>query len=290
MTAFAHAEAALENKTVSVEIRSVNHKNLELSVRLPRSHAALEDSVKAAVKDAAGRGKVDVSIDVSSADGLARPFSADAALARSYFEAASLVREALGIDEPVSLSQILRADGVITRSFAAPDPEADWPVVESALLEALQTFRAMRESEGLALWADVSARLSMLLAQLVSIETLAKDQPVQNKERFLLRMTALLTDSGLPADSDRLAQEAAFWADKGDITEEIVRARSHIAQFMALAEKGEPCGRTMNFLCQELLREFTTMGSKSHLAPLSHAVVDAKSEVEKIREQIQNIE
>lgn len=290
MTAFAHAQAPMDNKTVTVEIRSVNHKNLELSVRLPRTHSALEDRVKAAIKAGLGRGKVDVFVDISSDDGLTRPYSADAALAKSWFEAAVSVKEALGIDEPVTLSQVLRAEGVLSRSFAAPDPESDWPAVSQALDEAVRVFRAMRETEGEALWKDIEARLDFIASLLDDIEYLAKDQPVQNMERFSQRMTALLADSGLPADAERIAQEAAFWADKGDITEEIVRARSHVAQFTALSEKSEPCGRTLNFLCQELAREFSTMGAKSHLAPLSHTVVDAKSELEKIREQIQNIE
>ncbi|MBI5844600.1 MAG: YicC family protein [Deltaproteobacteria bacterium] len=290
MTAFAHAQASMENKTVTVEIRSVNHKNLELSVRLPRTHSALEDRVKTAVKACAGRGKVDVSVDIASNDGLSRPYSADTALARSWFCEATAVREALGIEEPVTLAQVLRAEGVLARSFHAPDPEADWPAVSEALIEAVNTFCAMRTTEGEALWNDVEARLDFISSLLDDIEYLAKDQPIQNMERFAQRMNSLLSDSGLPADNERIAQEAAFWADKGDITEEIVRARSHIAQFTALSEKSEPCGRTLNFLCQELAREFSTMGAKSHLAPLSHTVVDAKSELEKIREQIQNIE
>jgi uncharacterized protein (TIGR00255 family) len=289
MTAFARGEAQGDDKTISVEIRSVNHRFCEIAVRMPRPWIALEEKIKNRIRQALSRGRVDVTVEVRSQGGSSQVYEADAALARNYYEAVKEVHEALGLSDPIPIDSIIRLNGVINASSVKPDLESDWSLLEQALSQALDALSSMRETEGEALHEDFLGRLKKLEESLESVSSMAASQPEVHLEKLKERLAALL-EGAADLDPARLAQEAAFLADKSDITEEIVRARSHIAQFRDILDQEEPPGRSLNFLAQELHREFSTMGSKSSDAGLSHVVVAAKAEVEKIREQVQNVE
>lgn len=289
MTAFARGEAQGDDKTISVEIRSVNHRFCEIAVRMPRPWIALEEKIKNRIRQALSRGRVDVTVEVRSQGGSSQVYEADAALARNYYEAVKEVHEALGLSDPIPIDSIIRLNGVINASSVKPDLESDWSLLEQALSQALDALSSMRETEGEALHEDFLGRLKKLEESLESVSSMAASQPAVHLEKLKERLAALL-EGAADLDPARLAQEAAFLADKSDITEEIVRARSHIAQFRDILDQEEPPGRSLNFLAQELHREFSTMGSKSSDAGLSHVVVAAKAEVEKIREQVQNVE
>ncbi|ACL03627.1 YicC domain protein [Desulfatibacillum aliphaticivorans] len=289
MTAFARGEAQGDDKTISVEIRSVNHRFCEIAVRMPRPWIALEEKIKNRIRQSVSRGRVDVTVEVRSQGGSSQVYEADAALARNYYEAVKEVHKALGLSDPIPIDSIIRLNGVINASSVKPDLESDWSLLEQALSQALETLSSMRETEGAALYEDFLGRLKKLEESLESVSSMAASQPEVHLEKLKERLAALL-EGAADLDPARLAQEAAFLADKSDITEEIVRARSHIAQFRDILDQEEPPGRSLNFLAQELHREFSTMGSKSSDAGLSHVVVAAKAEVEKIREQVQNVE
>ena len=289
MTAFARAEKQAEDKTVSVEIRSVNHRFCEVAVRMPRPWISLEEKIKSLIRRTVSRGRVDVTVEIQSKGGSPQVYEADMALARNYYEAVREVHENLGLSAPIPIDSIIRLNGVINASSVQPNLESDWNLLEQALGQALETLSSMRGTEGAALYEDFHARLKKLEEYLEAISGMAASQPAAHMEKLRERLAALL-DGAADLDPARLAQEAAFLADKSDITEEIVRARSHIAQFRDILDQEEPPGRSLNFLAQELHREFSTMGSKSSDAGLSHAVVAAKAEVEKIREQVQNVE
>ena len=288
MTAFGRAEASAGGLSASVELRSVNHRFLEIFIRMPRSHFALEEKAKKKIREKAARGRVEVNIKLIEADEL-RPFKVDKALAASYFEALKDLKRSLNIPGKIKISDILAQEGVVARLTDDKNPEKDWPVIEKALTEALASFLAMREAEGLNLFADFKKRLKTLSENIDTIAESALNQPALIKERLETRLCELMDEKKI-VDEARLAQEAAMLADKADITEEIVRARSHIKQFLSLMNSSEPCGRSLNFLAQELHREFSTMGSKTSDAAQSHIIVAAKAEIEKIREQVQNTE
>lgn len=289
MTAFARAENQDEQKTVSIEIRTVNHRFCEISVRIPRPWIGLEEKVKNSVRKCVARGRVEVSIDIQNDQETSKTFKTDLALARAYHQALTEIKTGLELTEPIMVETVARINGVITASSTEPDLDSDWLIIQGAMEQALETLCAMRETEGAALHGDFMKRLTILEDHLEKIKAAAKDQPEMHLNRLRQKIVALLEGTA-ELDEARLAQEAAFLADKSDITEEIVRARSHIAQFRDLLDQEEAPGRSLNFLAQEMHREFSTMGSKSSDAELSHLVVSAKAEVEKIREQVQNVE
>lgn len=289
MTAFARGESESGGFRAMAELRSVNHRYCEVFVRIPRTWAALEERVKAQVRETAARGRIEVSLEIRDERGRNVEFVVDEHLARAYHDALDRVRTVVGSNERVPLSTLVRLDGVVSARSGGQDIEADWAVISAAMAEALAALDAMRRTEGEALEREFTGRLTLLESLLGRIEEDARDLPALQKIKFAERIAAL-TDGVAGLDETRLAQEAAVFADKSDITEEIVRAKSHIAQFRDFLAQGTAAGRSLNFLVQELHREFNTMGSKSCSAPLSHAVVDAKAEIEKLREQIQNVE
>ena len=289
MTAFARAEKQDGQNSVSVEIRTVNHRFCEIAVRMPRPWISLEEKVKGRVRQSVTRGRVDITVEIQGQGSVSQSYEADIALAKNYYQALKQVHEALSLEAPIPIESIVRINGVINATSVQPDLESDWNLMDQTLSQALETLVAMRETEGKALYADFMDRLDHLEDYLGEISTAAAGQPLAHMEKLKERLAALL-EGAAEVDPARLAQEAAFLADKSDITEELVRARSHIAQIRGILLQEEPPGRSLNFLAQELHREFSTMGSKSSDAGLSHVVVAAKAEVEKIREQVQNVE
>jgi uncharacterized protein (TIGR00255 family) len=289
MTGFGRADAAGEGTTWVVEVSSVNRKQLEVVVNLPRELAELESTVRSAVSATASRGRVNVSVRCSmSATTSASELRIDKALAKQYASALATLASELGLLPTLSVTEAMRWPGVLEVDRATVEAEAAWPLIEQALKPALAQFLAMREAEGLHLHKDVQSRLAKLAELLAAIEAKAPLVPVGLHKAMLQR----LQDAGLPVDlnDERLLKELAVFADRCDISEEITRAKSHFAQFTSYLASDEALGRSMDFLTQELFREFNTIGSKANNAELAHLVVAAKSEIEKIREQVQNVE
>lgn len=291
MTAFGRDEKTVEGRTFTVEIRSLNRRYLETTVRLPREFLQLEERIKKIVAGKISRGRVDVMVSIRNSSLVDRDIEVNIPLAKAYHEALCKLSKSLGMEEEdeVSLGTLLSMEGVITATEPEKDLEETWATLSSCVGNALEAVDAMRVSEGEAIYREFQQRLQQLEERLSEIKELAPSVLAQCHNRLKERIS-LLTEGKVELDPSRLAQEAAHLADKGDITEEIVRAESHFQQFRGMIESKGPTGRALDFLLQELNREVNTMGSKGGDAQLAHMVVDLKSELEKIREQVQNLE
>ena len=289
MTGFAGAEKTAGALTAAVEIRSYNSRYLDLTVRLPQGCLSMEERVKALVSAAISRGRVEARLQIRDESEPAHVFEIDTAVADSYHDALKTLRDRFGLVEPIPLSLLAGAGGIIRPRETPPDLEAGWPTVRDCVSEALSAFTAMREREGAFIAADFADRLSAIEAAIDAIAADSEGMLTHYRQRLTERIGAL-TEGAAEIDPARIAQEAAFLADRSDISEEIVRARSHLEQFRKTMAADEPAGRKLNFLLQEFNREFNTIGSKTGHADVSHRVVTVKSELEKIREQVQNLE
>lgn len=290
MTAYAGAERRSQSLMVSTEIRSYNSRYLDIIPRLPQTYLSLEDRIKGLVSEKLKRGRVELKIQIRDESEAACAFEVDGERARAYHRAVSDLQALLDLDpEPVPLSVILGAGGMIKPAETVCDPEAQWPLIRDCLDEALAGLDRMRQREGEFIRRDFAERLGLLSDLLDRIAAGASGLMEMYQTRLKERIAAL-TEGMADIDPSRLAQEAAFLADKSDISEEIVRAHSHITQFAAIMENDEPGGRKLNFLLQEFNREFNTIGAKAAKAELSHLVVESKSVLEQLREQVQNVE
>jgi uncharacterized protein (TIGR00255 family) len=289
MTAFGRGESRGATLEVVVEVRSVNSKFLDLLVRLPAAYTALEERIKPVVAQRLTRGRVDVRFQLGDTAPEVGAFEVDWARARAYAEAVGRLREELGLPGELTLEWLAQVGGVLRPAEASPDLAARWPVMEEALVRALEALETMRAREGEALAADFHQRLDRIDDLRARIAQASEGQVERYAERLRTRI-AELAGGQAPLDPARVAQEAAILGDRSDIAEELVRAASHIRQFRAIMAADEPAGRQLNFLLQEFNREFNTMGSKAADSAVAHMVVEAKSELEKIREQVQNIE
>jgi uncharacterized protein (TIGR00255 family) len=290
MTGFAATAKAAGAHTVSVEIRSYNSRHLDLALRAGQGCANLEERIRAMIAQHLVRGRIEVKIQVedNSADGSAG-VEVDLQRARSVLEALNRLKTELGLENAPSLELLVSAGGILKTVQAEADAEDFWPAVETGLGQALKDLDAMRIAEGRNLATDLDLRLGAIAGSLADIAKTAQGALSHYQERLKERVAAL-TQGVVEIDPTRLAQEAAFLADRADISEEIVRAESHIREFRAIMAAEEAGGRKLNFLLQELNREFNTMGSKIGHADAAHVIVAVKSELEKIREQVQNIE
>ena len=290
MTGFGRAAAQADAAEATVELRSVNNRFCDVSVRLPRSLAEREADVQARVKAAFARGRIAVQVQLERQAGEALPVRVDEDAARAYARLLGRLGQAAGIDEPVRLEHLLRFGDV----FTTPDEDADaadeaaWQAVEQALDGAIRALRAMRRQEGEALRADLHARADALEAALVRVEARAPERVEAARQKLHDRLRELLGRADL--DEGRLELEIALLADKLDVTEECVRLRSHLALFRDALALEEPVGRKLNFLAQEMGREVNTIGSKAGDAGIAHLAVEMKEELEKVREQVQNVE
>jgi uncharacterized protein (TIGR00255 family) len=287
MTGFGAGRRASGGEEISIEIRAVNHKFCEVKVRIPRELAALEPAVSRAVKDRLARGGIDVSLRRTGPGGAMAP-RVDAALAEAYARAYAEVQARLGLHDPIRLRDIVSAEGVIRLDERDADLDAARAATEGALDAALDALLAMRQREGEALAADLEARLATVAGLVAGVEVLAPQAVEHHRARLAERVKELT--GGLALDPGRLAQEVALLADRSDVAEEITRLRSHAAQARQLLAGQEPAGRKLDFLVQEMHREVNTIGSKSQHAGLSSLVVSLKAEVERMREQVQNVE
>ncbi len=289
MTAFARAEKAEGNLTVSAEIRSYNSRYLDLTIRIPQAFQSLEDKIKTLVSEKTARGRVEVKLQVQDISETACTFEIDESKAEAYYRALTELKDRFAIDSPICLEDLSRVNGIVRPAETETDLEASWEVIKACLEEALSSLDIMRKTEGAFIAQDFAKRMDCIESAIEKIAQASDGLLSHYQERLKARISAL-TQGMVEIDPARIAQEAAFLADRSDISEEIVRAGSHVQQFRSIMASDEAAGRKLNFLLQEFNREFNTMGSKTGNAEVSHMIVELKSELEKIREQVQNVE
>ena len=292
MTGFGRGEYADETGKVTVEIRAVNHRYLDISVKMPRRYSFAEEAIKAAIKEKLSRGKVEVNVSIDNAGKSDSDVKLDADLAAKYYDALSTLRDSFefGEESKVSLSLLARMPDVIKTSAAEEDEETMTQRLVSAARKATDDISAMRETEGAKLAADLEARAGIVSDIRARIEKRAPEIEKEYAAKFKARVEELL-DGVYEVPEERIALEAAIFADKANITEELVRLDSHVSQLRAfLKTDGEAIGKKIDFLIQEMNREANTIGSKSNDRKITSMMLDLKAEIEKIREQVQNIE
>jgi uncharacterized protein (TIGR00255 family) len=289
MTGFGRGASGGVDQAVTVEIRSVNHRYRDVIVRMPRTMQVYEDDVRGIVGGRLSRGRVEVAVTMAG-NGQEAPLEIEVnvGLLRSYVRAMNRIREELSITEGLDLNTVMGLKDVLTAKPRDVDIEGLRGAVMDALFQALDGLDAMRIAEGKRLEDDLSGRLETLHALLDQMERRTHGAPDQRFARLMEDIQRLLQDS--PADPQRLAQEAAILADRADVSEEIFRIKSHLEQFRQYMSLNEPVGRRLDFLLQELHREVNTLGVKASDAAVSASVVEFKAELEKIREQVQNVE
>ena len=289
MTGFGRAEAEAKGYKATVEIKSVNHRYLELSFRTPRAFGFLEDKLKSLISARVSRGKTDVTVWVEeTGESDCSAVTVNRALARGYVDAIYALSDEFGISGELMAAQLSRFPDIFTVSRKPADEEKVWPAVAEAVGLALEKFLDMREFEGNKLKADILSRCGVILEKVEEIEARSPQLAVEYREKLEQRLRDLLGD--VKVDEQRLITETAIMADKTAVAEETVRLRSHIAQMGAILSAGGAVGRKLDFLVQEFNREANTIGSKIQNLEITGMVIDIKAEIEKIREQVQNIE
>jgi len=289
MTAFAKAGHTRETITAEVMVRSFNARHLDFQVYLPEICQAFEDDIKKIITRYHQRGRMEIRITVQDDSLEPDQFAVDEKKATAYFQALQQISRCLNLSDEPNLDQVLCAKNIIVPAPRQLDPQLLWQVVSAAVEKAARELDQMRKKEGANLYQDLAARLDAIENRMTLVKDQAKEIPVIYKKRLEARLERLVPEKeGI--DPVRLAQEVAMLADKSDVYEEIVRILSHIRQFRDVMNADQSQGQKMNFLIQEFNREFNTIGSKAGNAQLSHMVVDLKSQLEKIREQVQNIE
>jgi uncharacterized protein (TIGR00255 family) len=288
MTGYGRGEADQDGAKFSVELNTVNRKQSDIVVNLPRDLAELEPRIRQAINESISRGRTNVLVALHNGSNGNRKLALDTDLARSYHAAMRQLQKELGAPGEISIATILQAPGVMRPPEEAVKSEDAWPAVERALRSALADLIRMRESEGKHLAKDLIHRLKAIRKTLKEVRALHPEVVKKYRAALLER----IEKAGLPIslDDDRLIKEVSFFADRSDITEEITRLESHLSQFAHHLRSNEPVGRTLEFITQEIFREVNTLGSKANDASISQLVVSLKSELEKIREQIQNLE
>ena len=288
MTGFGAGEVATPTGKYVVEIRSVNHRFREIVVRLPRDLAPLEDRVRSLVQDRILRGRIEVAIMRENQGKRARTVKTDLDLATAYINALNDLKRALLISGPVDLSAVLSFPDLVRIEEEKEDLEASWPAIAESLDLSLDRLVAMRGTEGTRLASDMQERAARLSRQVDEIEVRAPRVVEDYHARLSRRVQELA--GGVPVDPGRLAAEVALFADRSDVTEEVTRFRSHLAQFQATLAANGAVGRTLEFIVQELGREANTIGSKANDLEITRRVIAMKSDLESLREQIQNVE
>lgn len=288
MTGYGGARLTIDGISVSVELKSVNNRYLETSVRLPRVYLSLEEEIKNIIRQHISRGKIDVFISIDSSELDTIDVSVNQKLAQSYLNAFRSLSSELEIPFDVTSGMLGKLPDVLKVEKIEADNSAVSGVLSAAMIEAVADFDAMREREGYKLYSDIRCRLSVIQDFINEIESRAAETVVAYRNRLEQKMSEVLAATGI--DDQRILAEAALYADHIAIDEETVRLRSHISQMESFLESGSPVGKKMDFLIQEFNREANTIGSKCQNSEVAHIVVDLKSEIEKIREQIQNIE
>ncbi|MBO4980000.1 MAG: YicC family protein [Clostridia bacterium] len=291
MTAFGRAKLTVGGKDITAEIRSVNNRYFDCNTRLPRAYSYLEEKIKPYLQSRGiSRGKVDVSISVEVVETEGIDIALDTAYARGYIEALRRLRDEFGLADDISVMSVARNQEIFSVHKPEEDAEAEWQNVLSVLSLAVDAFLAGRAAEGANIEKDLRAKVDNIGKITEKIETLSEQSIKGYHQRLRERLTQVLADNKVTADENRILTECAIFADRVAIDEELVRLRSHFTAFDGILKMDEPTGRKLDFLIQEMNREINTVGSKCSDSEIAHLVVDVKTELEKIREQIQNIE
>ncbi|MCI8847995.1 MAG: YicC family protein [Oscillibacter sp.] len=289
MTGYGRARETRNNRDITVEIRAVNNRYLDCVVKLPRLYAFAEDAVKQCVQQSVSRGKVDVFITVDASAAGVTKVTVNRDLAGEYAAALNELAEVCGPTAYKVTPEVLaRFPDVLTVTKSDEDLDTIRADLCAVLEEALSAFRAMREVEGAKLAEDIGSRLTTIETLTGQVEARSPETVAEYRRKLTARMQEVLQNVSI--DPQRILTEAAIYADKVAVDEETVRLRSHVAQFRTMLEAGEPIGRKMDFLIQEINREANTIGSKCSNVSIAQMVVNLKAEVEKIREQVQNVE
>ncbi len=291
MTAFGRARATVGGKDITVEIKSVNNRFFDCSVRLPRAFSFLEEKIKPYLQSkSVSRGKVDVFIAIDVIDTPDASIEIDEGYTAAYISALRELSDKFGLKNDISVMNIARNPDVFIIKKSEEDAEKDWADLKIVLDTALEGFISAREREGENIFADLSAKVESIKEKVAEIEKLSEKDSHGYREKLEARLREMLSDNRIAFDESRILTECAIFADKIAIDEELVRLRSHFDGFSDIIGSNEPAGRKLDFLVQEMNRETNTIGSKCQNASIARLVVDIKCDIEKIREQIQNIE
>ena len=288
MTGYGRGHQVVGNYDITVEVKSVNHRYFEFSSRIPKAYQFLEEKIKTAVQNGCSRGKVEASVSIQLIGGGENEVTLNVDITRGYLAALRSSAGELDLLDDLRLSDLVQFPDIFTVRKRELDPEEVWEAVRGVAEEAVNSFVRMREREGRQLKEDLVGRLENIAGTLSFIEERAPVLKEEYYNRLYQKITELLADKNI--DETRLVTEAAIFADRVAIDEETVRLRSHLKQFAELLETDLPVGRKLDFLVQEMNRETNTIGSKCQDVDITRRVVDIKSEIEKIREQIQNLE
>jgi uncharacterized protein (TIGR00255 family) len=289
MTAFAAAENTVGELTVTIEIRSYNSRHLDIFLRIPPACQPLEEKIKGLIADRVARGRLETRVQFDDRSGESSALEIDFARAKAIVSAFKELKSQFDFKDDITLDMLTGAGGILKTVEKPQKEDTIWSAVKNCMIGALDDLETMRKKEGDFIAEDFKQRLKFIHARLKQIHKKSDGLLNEYQERLKERISSLTQDL-VELDPTRIAQEAAFLADRSDISEEIVRAESHLNQFNEIINAVEPAGRKLNFLLQELNREFNTMGSKIGNAEVAHIVIEVKSELEKIREQIQNVE
>ena len=288
MTGYGRARQTLHGRDITVEVRSVNNRYLDCTVKVPRTYIFAEDAVKSRVQKAVSRGKVDVFITIDATAADETVVAVNEPLARGYYEALTKIRDMFSLEGELTAAVLAKFPDVLTVNKAEEDLESVAGDICAVLDEALEAYNAMRAVEGVKLCEDIAGRVTTIETVVGKVEERSPQTVAAYREKLTARMQEVLQSTTI--DESRILTEAAIFADKIAVDEETVRLRSHIAQLRAMLKSDQPVGRKLDFLIQEVNRECNTIGSKCNDLTIAQDVVNMKAEVEKIREQVQNIE
>lgn len=287
MTGFGKASGEAQQRTLDLEFKSVNSRYLDINIRMPKAFMALEDRIRKQLGQTVSRGKVDMFLTYRNNSAEDMVVSINEGAAEKYVEALREITMKLGIHDDIATSFLLELEGVVAMETKTEDLDSVWALISSVLADAMVQHDAMRLAEGASLKNDLLEKSRQIKENTARIKELSQGSVERYRERLSQRLAEL---DQLYVEDDRIAQEVAIFADRASIDEEITRLSSHMEQLEAMLELDEPVGRKLDFLAQEMNREANTMASKSVDLEVTELVLDIKSEIEKIREQIQNIE
>lgn len=288
MTGYGRAQKILSGRDILVEIRSVNHRYYEYSSRIPRTYNYIDEKLKALLKNSISRGKVDISVSINNIEGRDTQIAINKGVAEGYLNALRSVSAELNVDDDLTLSKLIKLPDIFNVQKTPDDEEQVWNDVAEVAGEALQKFVAMRETEGEKLRSDVLEKARLISEMVSKVEELSPLTVEAYREKLFRKLSEVLESKDI--DQQRIVTEAAIFSEKIAVDEETVRLKSHISQLEEMLDSGEAIGRKLDFIVQEMNRETNTIGSKAQDLNITKIVVDMKAELEKIREQIQNIE
>ncbi len=288
MTGYGRAQKILNGRDISVEIRSVNHRYYEYTSRIPRTYSYIDEKLKSLLKSAISRGKAEVSVTINNIEGKDAQIAINKDIAEGYVAALRSISEELGLKDDLVLSKLIKIPDIFNIQKTPDDEEQICADVSEVTSEALERFVVMRETEGERLKKDILEKADFIIERVGMVEAQSPVTVEAYRNRLYKKLSEVLADKNI--DEQRIITEAAIFSEKIAVDEETVRLRSHIAQLRDILESNEPVGRKLDFIIQEINREVNTIGSKAQDLSITKIVVDMKSEIEKIREQIQNVE